>query len=159
MLEYSRPTSSGDVVLPKLTLFSSSTSSGIDCQTIILVSPHTLQVRPSETVTPFGQDMMATVGQQSSHSTALVGLRVEPLEQLAQETPASGTQASSLSNMSEFSQKMLENLFNFASSYAVDPTQSALTPGETYIPAAALRQWYSNFQRRFSANPNFWKTL
>ena len=113
-------------------------------------------MKPSETVTPFGQEMMDTVGH---HSTAMVGLRVEPLDQLAQETPASGTQASSLSNMSEFSQKMLENLFNFASSYAVDPTRSALTPGETYIPAAALRQWYSNFQRRLSLNPNFWKTL
>ena len=125
---------------------------------VTLPSLSVKQVKPSDLVTPFGQETMASFGQQPQ-STALVGIRVEPLEEMVQKTPASGTQASNLSTMTEFSQKMVENLFNFASSYAVDPTQTALTAGETYVPASALRQWYTNFQRRLSANPNFWKAL
>ena len=64
---------------------------------------------------------------------------------------------SSLPSMREFSQKMVENLFNYASSFAVDPRQSPLAPGETYIPSSTLRDWYNTFQRRLAANPNFWK--
>ena len=116
------------------------------------------QVKPSEVVTPFGQDALASFAGQVQ-SAALVGVRVEPLEQMLQKTPASGTQATTLSTMTEFSQKMVENLYNFASSYAVDPTQTALSAGETYVPASALTQWYTNFQRKLTANPNFWKAL
>ena len=104
-------------------------------------------------------ETMATFTQQQSQSTALVGVRVEPLEELVLKTPASGTQASSLPSMTEFSQKMVENLFNYASSFAVDPRQSPLAPGETYIPSSTLRDWYNTFQRRLAANPNFWKSL
>ena len=64
---------------------------------------------------------------------------------------------SSLPSMTEFSQNMVENLFNYASSFAVDPRQSPLAPGETYIPSSTLRDWYNTFQRRLAANPNFWK--
>ena len=95
-----------------------------------------------------------------SQSTALIGIQVEPLTDIAQKTPASGTQPSSVEAMTEFSQKMLENFFNFASSFAVDPRQQGvLRAGETYVPSSALQQWYSNFQRRLAANPHFWKSL
>lgn len=119
---------------------------------------HSQQVRPNEVVTPFGQAAMASFAP-PSRSAALIGVHVEQLADMVQKTPASGTQASTTETMVEFSQKMTENLFNFASSFAVDPSQSMLTSGELYIPSSALRQWYTTFQRRLAANPNFWKAL
>lgn len=116
------------------------------------------QVKPSETVTPFGQTAMDSFTPQSQ-STALIGVRVEDLTEMVQKTPASGTQASTMESMAEFGQKMVENLFNFASSFAVDPNRSVLNPSEVYIPSSALQQWYTNFQRRLASNPHFWKTL
>ena len=117
-----------------------------------------LQVKPSEMVTPFGQTAMSSFAS-PSQSAALIGVQVEQLTEMVQKTPASGTQASTMGTMTEFSQKMVENLFNFASSFAVDPSQGMLTAGELYIPSSALRQWYTTFQRRLAANPNFWKAL
>lgn len=115
-------------------------------------------MKSTEVMTPFGQTAMDTVAGQS-RSTALIGVRVEELTEMVQKTPASGTQASTVESMAEFGQKMVENLFNFASSFAVDPNQSMLNPTEVYIPSSALQQWYTNFQRRLAANPHFWKTL
>ena len=116
------------------------------------------QVKLNEMVTPFGQATLASFSTQPQ-STALIGIQVEQVTEMVQKTPASGTQASTVGTMAEFSQKMIENLFNFASSFAVDPRQGGLSPGEMYIPSSALQQWYTNFQRRLTANPNFWKTL
>ena len=109
-------------------------------------------------VSPFGQASLTSFAKQPQ-STALIGIRVEQLTEMVQKTPASDTQASTLSAKAEFSQKMLENLFNFASSFAVDPRQRTMTVGETYIPSSALRQWYTTFERRLATNPNFWKAL
>ena len=92
-------------------------------------------------------------------STALVGVVVETMETIAQQTPSANTDASTVDSMTEFSQKMLENFFNFASSFAVNPAQSPLNPAEGYIPARVLQQWYETFQRRLQTNPSFWKTL
>lgn len=101
---------------------------------------------------------MASIAQQPQ-STALIGIRVEQLVDMIQRTPVTGTQATTVPSMEEFSQKMIENLFNFVSSFAVDPREGTMTIGETYIPSSALQQWYTTFQRRLAANPNFWKTL
>ena len=109
-------------------------------------------------VTPFGQATLANFSAQPQ-STALIGIQVEQVTEIVQKTPASGTQASTVGTMAEFGQKMIENFFNFASSFAVDPRQGGLSPGEMYIPSSTLQQWYTNFQRRLTANPNFWKTL
>ncbi len=107
---------------------------------------------------PFGQDMMDTVGQISS-TTALIAISVEPLEQIAQQTPSVNAEASTVDSFTEFSQKMLESFFNFASSFAVSPSISPLNPSETYIPSSVLQQWYVNFQRRMQVDPKFWKNL
>ena len=101
---------------------------------------------------------MDTFGSQPL-TTALIGIQVEQLSDIAQKTPATDTQASTVESLTEFSQKMLQNFFNFASSFAIDPTQTMLKPGETYLPSSVLQQWYTNFQRRLQMNPNFWKTL
>lgn len=58
----------------------------------------------------------------------------------------------------QFGRKMLENFFNFASSYAVTQSQMLPNPTETFVPLSTLQTWYTNFERRLQQNPNFWKS-
>merc|ERR1712080_161834 len=78
---------------------------------------------------------------QVSSVNAQVGISVEPLANIELHTPAAHTEASNVSSFMEFSQNMLENLFNYASSF----------------PLSCLQTWYSIFERRLQQNPNFWK--
>lgn len=112
----------------------------------------------SEATNPFGEAMMSAVGTLSS-TTALIAISVEPLDQLLQQTPATNTQASTVDSLSEFSQKMLENFFNFASSFATTPAQGTMSMTENYIPLSVVQHWYQNFLRKLQSNPNFWKTF
>lgn len=118
-----------------------------------------VKVKPSNVViNPFSQELMDTVaGHQPTH--AQVGIMVEPLAEIVQKTPAANTEASTVNSFIEFSQKMLENFFNYASSFSASPSTSTMDPSGSYVPMAVLQQWYSNFQRRLQANPHFWKTL
>ncbi|XP_061750942.1 protein Hikeshi [Nerophis ophidion] len=93
----------------------------------------------------------------SSPSVAQVGVSVEPLELLAQQTPVSGAAAATTDTLRLFTQKMLDSLYNFASSFAVTQAQMTPSPSETFIPASCVLKWYDNFQRRMNQNPNFWK--
>uniref|UniRef100_UPI0035901875 protein Hikeshi isoform X2 n=1 Tax=Myxine glutinosa TaxID=7769 RepID=UPI0035901875 len=85
-------------------------------------------------------------------SQAQIGLSVEPMVQLAQQTPVAGTAVSNLDSFTEFTQKMLENFFNYAASFAVTQAQMVSNPTEAYLPA------YETFQRRMAYNPTFWKS-
>lgn len=60
-------------------------------------------------------------------------------------------------NYTQFGQKMLENFFNYMSSFAVNQRQMQPNPGETFVPLSSVQTWYQNFQRRLQQNPNFWK--
>ena len=119
-------------------------------------------VKPSiSDVNPFGASMMATLGSISS-TTALIGISVEPLDQIAQQTPASNTQASTVDSFTEFSQKMLQSFFNYASSFAVTPlmmSQMPINPMENYVPLNSVQNWYDSFVRRMQADPSYWKNL
>ncbi len=118
------------------------------------------RLKPTDTTTlnPFGQSMGA-LSTSMLATQALIGVSVEPLTEISQKTPSANTEASTISQFAEFSQKMLESLFNYATSFAVDPKHGMLNPAETYIPASALQQWYGNFQRRLQMDPKFWKSL
>lgn len=91
-------------------------------------------------------------------SVAQVGVSVEALELLAQQIPASSAAVSTVDSFLDFTQKMLDNLYNFASSFAVSQAQMAPNPTETFIPSSCILKWYENFQRRLAQNPNFWKS-
>lgn len=93
----------------------------------------------------------------ASPSVAQVGVSVEALEQLAQQIPVSSAAVSTLDTFLQFTQKMLDSLYNFASSFAVSQAQMLPNPTETFIPSSCILKWYENFQRRMAQNPNFWK--
>ncbi|TRY92718.1 hypothetical protein DNTS_024810 [Danionella cerebrum] len=93
-----------------------------------------------------------------SSSVAQVGVSIESLDLLAQQTPVSSSAVSTLDSFTQFTQKMLESLFNFTSSFALSQAQMSPNPSEIYVPASAIHKWYENFQRRLMQNPNFWKT-
>ena len=86
-----------------------------------------------------------------------VGISVEPLSQLSQQTPEAGTSVSKVDSFVEFSQKMLENFFNYASSFAVTQSQMTPNPREAYVTLNVLQNWFQNFQRRLQQNPYFWR--
>ena len=89
---------------------------------------------------------------------AQIGISVEEISQLAQQTPSSFSTTSTEQPFMEFSKKMCENLFNFTASFAVTQSQMVPNPSETFIPLSKLSQWYENFIRRLKQNPNFWKS-
>jgi hypothetical protein len=91
--------------------------------------------------------------QQSMANLAMIGISVEPEIQIDALTPATDTKTTSASSYVEFTQKMLENFFNYASSFAKDAPD-----GQQYFPIGTLHQWFDNFKRRLEANPNFWKS-
>ncbi|KAL8191187.1 UNVERIFIED_CONTAM: hypothetical protein K2H54_069201, partial [Gekko kuhli] len=57
-----------------------------------------------------------------------------------------------------FTQKMLDNFYNFTSSFAITQAQMTPNPSEAFIPASVVLKWYEKFQRRLTENPFFWKT-
>lgn len=118
------------------------------------------KVKPSEMVrNPFSQQLMQTMVSSQSNANAQIGILVEPLMEIGQKTPSLDVEASKVAGFTEFSQKMLESFFNYASSFAVNPGQSVMDSSATYIPIDVLQKWYTNFERRLHTNPNFWKTL
>ncbi|XP_073689043.1 protein Hikeshi [Garra rufa] len=102
---------------------------------------------------PFG---MMTVPQ--APSVAQVGVSIESLDLLAQQTPVSNSTVSTVDSFTQFTQKMLESLYNFTSSFALSQSQMTPNPSEMFVPASSILKWYENFQRRMMQNPNFWKT-
>ncbi|OWF54945.1 protein Hikeshi-like isoform X2 [Mizuhopecten yessoensis] len=101
---------------------------------------------------PFGQG-----GGPQAHM-AQIGISVEPLSQLSQLTPVAQAKPSSVEPFVEFSQKMLENFFNYASSFGLMQAQMTPNPSETYVPLSTLQSWFQTFQRRLQQNPYFWRS-
>ena len=118
-----------------------------------------VKVKAVEMLNPFSQGVMETLTSLQSSTNAQIGIVVEPLTEIIQKTPSLDTEAAKVDTFTEFSQKMLENFFNFAGSFSVIPGQDPINPSLSYVPMNVLQNWYSNFQRRLQANPQFWKTL
>ncbi|PNF28599.1 OPI10-like protein, partial [Cryptotermes secundus] len=93
-----------------------------------------------------------TFGQQSFSHNAQIGISIEPILHVQQQSALVTSQTTS--NFMQFCQKMLENFLNYASSFA----QMTPNPNETFVPLSVLQLWYSNFERRLQQNPNFWRT-
>ena len=102
---------------------------------------------------PFSMDASVAVDQ----TGAQIGISIEPLDQLAQQTPTSHSTPSSLNSFVEYTQKMLENFFNYASSFAITQAQMTPNPSESFVPLNVVQRWYENYQRKMTHDPNFWK--
>lgn len=85
---------------------------------------------------------------------AQIGLSIEPEGSLMQQTPATTT----TDTYYQFGQKMVENFFNFVSSFSVTQSQMVPNPNETFVPLSTVQTWFTNFQRRLQQNPSFWKS-
>lgn len=88
---------------------------------------------------------------------AQIGISVEPLSQLMQQTPAN-SKTSTVEPFVEFANKMCENLYNFTASFGQTQAQMTPNPGESYVPLSKLQQWYQNFLRKLEQNPYFWRS-
>lgn len=100
---------------------------------------------------PFGQMLPQA-------SMAQIGISVEPVTQLQQQIPVPQAAVSTVEPFMEFSQKMLENFFNYAASFAVTQNQMTPNPSETFVPLSTLQNWFQTFQRRLQQNIYFWRT-
>jgi len=97
---------------------------------------------------------------QMAAASAQIGISVESADALSglAASASSVTEASSVSSAQEFSQKVIESLLNYTSSFALTPDEARLRTSETFVPFSAIQQWYTNFERRLQQNPNFWKS-
>ena len=86
---------------------------------------------------------------------AQIGISVDPLTELSQQTPATSAAVSNLEPFVDFSKKMVENLFNFVTSFS---SPLPPTPTETYIPSSVLQKWYESFRRKMQQDPYFWRS-
>lgn len=104
------------------------------------------------------QNMAQRFGQLHMPHVAQVGVSIEPIVNLNGLTPAAQTEASNAATFVEFSQKMVENLFNYLSSFGISAAELRDRPNESYVPFSAVQQWYTNFERRLQQNPYFWRS-
>ncbi|XP_050527143.1 protein OPI10 homolog [Daktulosphaira vitifoliae] len=84
---------------------------------------------------------------------AQIGISIEPLIDIEAQV-ANTEPVQNVSTFIEFTQKMVQNLFNYVSSYAIEvgPQQPPV------VPLTTIQKWYENFERKMSLNPNFWKS-
>lgn len=108
-------------------------------------------IKPKET----GSGMTSVA---MSSTCVQIGIALESLSEIYNQTPATNTMASHLTNFQEFAFKMCENLFNYISSFSINREEMMHSVTETYVPISSLQRWYKNFQRKLEVDPNFWKS-
>nr|CAG4652153.1 EOG090X0D82 [Triops cancriformis] len=96
---------------------------------------------------------VVSFGSLSSHH-AQIGISVEPMERVADLSPAPTTEPTSIPAFAEFAEKMIESLYNYAMSFGISVPNSS----DVMIPASALTNWYKTFRQRFEKNPYFWRS-
>ncbi|XP_071796347.1 protein Hikeshi-like [Asterias amurensis] len=69
----------------------------------------------------------------------------------------SGVWTSTLTSFSEFSMKMLENFYNYASSFGINQSQMTPQPNVSWIPMTVLDKWFQNFKKKMAQDQNFWR--
>lgn len=84
---------------------------------------------------------------------AQIGISIEPLINAESQITSLNNTNHNLSTFVEFTQKMVQNLYNYVSSYAVDCGSQ-----QTMVPLLSVQKWYENFERKLNLNPNFWKS-
>lgn len=85
---------------------------------------------------------------------AQIGISIEPLINAESQIINNDNTKQNVSMFVEFTQKMVQNLYNYVSSYAIEggPLQTPM------VPLISIQKWYENFERKLNLNPNFWKS-
>ena len=86
---------------------------------------------------------------------------LEPLAQIQQKTEPEKTRPSEMATAAQFAEKLLRSFVNYVQSFAISMPKPGSLSGqmEEYVPAKAVTDWFTNFQRRLQMDPNFWKSL
>ena len=105
-----------------------------------------------------GLNPIPTFGSGQISHNAQIGVSIEPLTQIASQSPNAITEPSNTSTFMEFAQRVVQNLFDYVASFAVTQSQMTANPNESYIPMSAVRGWYNNFLRKLELNPQFWRS-
>jgi len=111
---------------------------------------------------------VAEVEMAPSNVVAQLGLSIESLQTIQQQTifrdqPASTYAASPAnlapSDIAQFAQKILQNLFNFAMSFSKPGSFGFGGTITDSIPTETFKKWYSNTESKIQKDPQFWKYL
>lgn len=93
---------------------------------------------------------------QSGGTIPQLGINALKLEELEQLVVASDNTAMTVASNYLFVQKMLENFYNYASSFALG--QSQMTPSnDQFVSINVISEWFKKFEAKFKMDPNFWK--
>lgn len=103
----------------------------------------------------FNQQMLQC---QIPKTAAQVGISVEPLSHLqGLQEATTESEATLVPKFVDFTQKMVQSLFNFTASYAIEASEARMRASETYVPYSAIQNWCTNFERRIKLDPYFWQ--
>ncbi|CAL8133631.1 unnamed protein product [Orchesella dallaii] len=83
----------------------------------------------------------------SAVHNAQIGISLEPIDAILNSTPVSTADPPKVSSFVEFTEKMLTNFVNYATSFGDGSS----------ISVNVVHSWYDNFKRRLQQDPNFWK--
>lgn len=86
---------------------------------------------------------------------AQIGISIEPLINAELQVTSLDNTTNNISSFVEFTQKMVQNLYNYVASYAIDCGPEQNMP---MVPLLSIQKWYENFERKLNLNPNFWKS-
>ncbi|OUM58076.1 hypothetical protein PIROE2DRAFT_16741 [Piromyces sp. E2] len=100
---------------------------------------------------PFGGPMMGGV-------SAELGISIEPIDQVmaqiqSSETVVASSKASTMANAEKITTKVIENLYNYCSSFSSSLLTNA--QGEQFFPLKVIQDWYNNTLRKVKSNPNY----
>ncbi|VVC30870.1 Domain of unknown function DUF775 [Cinara cedri] len=89
---------------------------------------------------------------------AQIGISIEPLINAELQVTSLENTTHNLSTFVEFTQKMVQSLYNYVASYAVECGPRQNMPNMSMVPLQSVQKWYENFERKLNLNPNFWKS-
>uniref|UniRef100_A0A1I7Y9I6 DUF775 domain-containing protein n=1 Tax=Steinernema glaseri TaxID=37863 RepID=A0A1I7Y9I6_9BILA len=90
--------------------------------------------------------------------SVLIGIQIISIADLERTVSDLDTAPRKESTMSQFTSKMLTNLFNHMQSYAVNmPNPNTPSTSVEVVPIRVVEEWFNKFQQRLKLNPEFWR--
>eukprot|EP00045_Choanoeca_perplexa_P008336 m.77086 g.77086 ORF g.77086 m.77086 type:complete len:201 (-) comp14451_c0_seq1:1794-2396(-) len=117
------------------------------------------KVRPQSTldVNPFDGMPVFT---DAAADMAQIGVSIEPLADLLQQTEANHATATTASDFAGFAAFAVESLVNFVGSFTVrqDEAMMRAAQGEDgWVPIGCVNKWLENTMSKLQHNPSFWR--